>query len=461
MSTNGTIQLNYSPREWQEQCHKQRKRFTVLALHRRAGKTELAIMELLDKAMRCTAELGLFIYLAPFLKQAKAIAWARLKQKVEPLRLGNLIEISEVELAVRFPHNGATVRIFGADNPDAMRGVRLDGVVIDEVAWIKPEVWHDIIQPALSDRQGWAMFIGTPHGTNLFSELFHQAGSTAGWWAARWTVYETNALDPTEVERLRQGMPDASFAREYLCDFSVAGDDQLISLADVEEAARRAIGMQDLANAPRIVGVDPARFGDDRSVIAQRQGLQMLDPIVLRGIDNMTLAARVSSVIEDWQPDAVFIDSGAGAGVIDRLRQLGQVVIEVPFGGRAMRPNLFVNRRAEMWFELRDWILAGGAIPNIMTLKQELSTPTYWFDSAGRKALESKDEIKKRLQGGSSPDIADALALTFASPVGKRMTAEEEAVHAMRRQQHAEYDPIATMIAADRVGDYDPYRSRR
>lgn len=413
------VRLDFRPRSWQRECHAQRKRFTVLALHRRAGKTELAIMELLDAAMRCSKELGHFVYLAPFLKQAKANVWARLKLKLEPMRRRGsaCVVINEGELSVRFP-NGASVRIYGADNPDAMRGMRLDGVVLDEVAWMAPEVWTDVIQPALADRRGWALFIGTPAGINLFSELFYGAANKPDWHAARYTVHDTDALDPEEVRRISDPTvtPERTFAREFLCDFAAAGDDQLISLTDVETAARRVYVARDIQGAPRILGIDPARFGDDRSVVVRRQGLQMFDPIIFRQLDNMELAARIANIMEDWCPHAVFIDSGAGAGVIDRLRQLGHEVVEVPFGGKATASALFINRRTEMWWLMRDW-LASGAIPNDVTLKQELATPIYWFDNSGRKVLEAKDEIKKRLLGAGSPDIADALALTFAHPV--------------------------------------------
>ncbi|HCA51984.1 MAG TPA: terminase, partial [Mycobacterium sp.] len=139
--------MGYRPRPWQRECHARRRRFTVLALHRRAGKTELALRELVDKALRFTLELGLYFYVAPQLKQAKAIAWTRLKQIVAPLQLRGLAEVNESELSVRLRTNGAVVRVYGADNPDAMRGVRLDGVVLDEVAQMKPEVWDDILQP--------------------------------------------------------------------------------------------------------------------------------------------------------------------------------------------------------------------------------------------------------------------------------------------------------------------------
>jgi len=435
------IDLLYNPRPWQRQCHLSRRRFTVLALHRRAGKTELAIMELIDKAVRCKAELGFFVYVAPFLKQAKAIAWMRLKQKLLPLRSVAALEVNEADLSVTFAHNGATIRLFGGDNPDALRGVRLDGCVIDEVAQIRPEVWNDIIQPALSDRKGWAMFIGTPAGINLFSELFYRASSLPDWMAARYTVNDTDALDKDEVLRLKRDMPEQAFAREYLCDFSAAGDDQLISLADAESAAQRAYTDKDIDGAPKVLGVDPARFGDDRSVIIKRQGIQAFEPTVYRGIDNMELAARVANIIETWDPDAVFIDSGAGAGVIDRLRQLDYDIVEVPFGGKAIQSNLFVNRRTEMWWLIKEWIEQGGAIPNHVDLKQELSTPIYWYDAAGKRMLEAKDEIKKRLQGGGSPDIADALALTFAFPVRKKLP--RDIYDRVKKNKSEEYDPYA------------------
>ena len=124
--------LNFSPRPWQLECYSRRKRFTVLALHRRAGKTELALMRLLHAALKCRDELGFFVYAAPYLRQAKAIAWARLKQKLDPFIRTAAVEINEADLAVTFKHNKATIRLFGGDNPDALRGVRLDGCRSEE-----------------------------------------------------------------------------------------------------------------------------------------------------------------------------------------------------------------------------------------------------------------------------------------------------------------------------------------
>ena len=438
------VSLDYTAREWQRQCHINKKRFSVYALHRRSGKTELAIMELIDKAMKTNKELAMFVYVAPFLRQAKAIAWARLKQKIEPLRQRSAIEINEGELSIKFKHNGAIIRLFGGDNPDAMRGLRLDGIVMDEVAQLKNELWTDIVQPALSDRLGWSIFIGTPSGINLFSELYYKAMNEEDWTAARYTVFDTDSLHPNEVTRLKRDMSETSFAREYLCDFSAQGDDQLIALADTEDAAKRVYQADHVKLSPIVLGIDPARFGDDRSVVFRRQGRQAFKPVVYRGIDNMELATRVANLIEEHDPDAVFCDAGAGSGVIDRLRQLSYDVIEIPFGGKATKPDQYINRRSEMWWLMKQWVEEGGAIPNDIALKQELATPIYWYDNVGRRVLESKDQIKKRLQGAGSPDLADALALTFALPVAKK---QPEDIYIKRRKQAAQKT------------DYDPYKA--
>lgn len=436
-------------REWQRECavRSAGKRFVVLVLHRRAGKTEIALKKLLDAAGKNKLDLPMYAYVAPLLNQAKTIAWARLKQMVAPMIPHGGVIVNESELYVQFKHNGAVVRIFGADYPDRLRGVRLDGAVVDEVAQIKPDVWEEVIQPALADRKGWCWFIGTPKGINLFSQLYFaaQAGKP-DWFAARYTVYETDALPADEVERLKDSMSEMTFAREFLCDFSAAGDDQLLSLTDVESAARRQYKPDEFRLMPRIIGVDPARFGDDRSVIIRRQGLASFTPKVYRGLDNMELAGRVAGEIREWQPDAVFIDSGAGSGVIDRLRSLGFDVTEVNFGGKATDSGLYVNKRTEMWHLMAEWIRAGGSIPNDNTLKLELATPTYSYDPSNKIKLESKDDIRKRLPDAGSPDAADALALTFAFPVSPKSEYDRIAeAMGIRREPQRDYDPYAAL----------------
>ena len=417
------IQLAYKPRGWQEWCHRNLRRFNVWVLHRRAGKTELAIMQLVAAALNCEKELGAFAYIAPLLKQAKRIVWRRLKHRLRAMIQQGLVEVNESELTVTFTHNEAGISLYGADNPDALRGIYLDGVVLDEVAQMDPEVWDEVVRPTLADRRGWAIFIGTVKSVDLFYDVYMrgldlQDRGRKEWRVASWTCHETGAIDEDEIESMREEMSEAAFEREMLNNWDVQGDDQLISIIDVREAMARRYTRGDIEHAPRIMGIDPARFGNDRAVIVKRQGLQVFTPTIKQGVDNMKLARIASQQIRDWNPHAVFVDAGAGAGVIDRLRQLGHKnIIEVPFGGAADNDKLFNNHRTEMWWKMRDWIVSGGALPDDEKLRMELATPLYSYDKRERRVLESKEAIKKRLPKSGSPDIADAVAVTFSSVV--------------------------------------------
>lgn len=442
------ISLNYYPRPWQRTVHSSLKRFNVLALHRRAGKSMLGIMELIDRALKCDLELGNFIYLAPFKVQARTIAWEILKAKILPLSAAGLCDINEGALTIVFKHNKATIRLLGGDDPHALRGMRIDFIVLDEVAQIKPELWIEVIQPALADRMGGAILIGTPFGVNLFSDLYFSAAGKPDWYCARFTCYDTNALSSEEIERLKAVMSEVSFARELLCDFGAAGDDQLISLTDVELAVLRQYKPGEMDYASRILGVDVSRFGNDRSVAILRQGLQVFDPAIWRGLDNMDLAARIAEIINRSAVDATFIDVGGGAGVIDRLRQLGYDVFEVNFGGKPA-DGKYKNKRAEMWDKMAEGVVSGLAIPNITSLKLELCTPKYFYDATNRFCLESKDEIKKRMPEGASPDIADALCLTYASPVVKRSLFDKRASE--------DYNPYEKSTVKHIPKEHNPY----
>lgn len=411
------IVIPYQPRFPQDEIHRQLEshRFAVLVAHRRMGKTVLAVNHLIKRAIVDGKERGFYAYLAPFRIQAKAIAWAYLKHYTAPIPG---LKVNEGELSIVLP-NGVTIRIFGADNPDALRGLYFDGVVLDEVAQMKPEVWGEILRPALADRGGWAVFIGTPKGVNLFSQTYDKALELMGkgdpeWVSMLYSVEQTHVIHDKELEALRQEMSENEFRQEFLCDFNAAANDALISIDDVRAAAGRHYEEKDYAFAPRIMGVDVARFGDDASVIFKRQGLAAFEPIVVRKFDTQAVADRVAIEMVAFKPDAVFVDAGAGAGVIDRLHHLGMDVTEVPFGGQAVDPQHH-NRRMEMWWGVREWLRSGGAIPSSVQLQADLCAPTYGYTPAGKKILEPKEKIKERI--GRSPDLADALCLTFAAPV--------------------------------------------
>ena len=162
------IRLGYQARPAFVSLHTRKERFGCVVAHRRAGKTVAAIMDLIDAALRCTKPNPRFAYLAPYYAQAKDVVWSYVKQYA-----GSIpgVTINEGELRADFP-NGARLRLYGADNYDRMRGIYLDGVVLDEFADQPPQAWREVIRPALSDRQGWGLFIGTPKGRNAFYDVY-------------------------------------------------------------------------------------------------------------------------------------------------------------------------------------------------------------------------------------------------------------------------------------------------
>lgn len=413
--------IPYEPRFPQNIIHEdiESHRFSVLVLHRRCGKSVCAINHLIKKALQCKHNQPKYAYIAPYLKQAKLIAWDYLKYYTKDIPK---TEIHEGELYIKLI-NGARIYIFGADNPDALRGLYLDGVVLDEYGDIKPEVFNEIVRPALADRNGWALFLGTPKGQNHFYELYlnaekKMAEGDKDWYAAKYAVQDTNVIPPKELESLKSSLTESAFRQEFGCDFTSSSDNVLIPLDVVLKAIERKHGEFDFEDQPLVMSVDPARFGDDSSVILWRQGFKCYPPKVFRKIDNMQLVGHVSRLISELNPQTVFIDSGHGSGVIDRLRQLGHSVTEVHFGSLPFNDGKYLNKRAEMWDLMRLWLEKGGSIPNDVGLKSELTSVQYDFNSRNQLRLEAKDKVKDRI--GKSPDLADALALTFSYPVGQK-----------------------------------------
>lgn len=415
------IVIPYTPRPiWRDTIHPAltRYRFAVLVCHRRFGKTVGTVNEMLKKAIFNERKAPVYAYVAPYRNQAKRVAWEYLKYYTNPIPDRT---VNESELYVELPtrHNGspgARLYIIGADHPDALRGIYLDGVILDEYADIKPELWGGVIRPALADRQGWAVFIGTPKGQNQFYEMYRHAEKSADWYACLYRADETDVIPAEELADMKAQMTDMEIRQELLCDFTASASDVVIPIDLVSAAAERELTEKDVEGQPVILGVDVARFGDDRTVLCVRQGLLVKEVQTFTGLSTMDAADRVLVLLQKERPQGVFIDAGAmGAGVIDRLRQLGYAVSEVNFGGAALDTERYANIRAEMYFKCRDWLTAGGSIPQDTELKTELSTVEYRFNTTGRIILEPKDRVKERT--GKSPDLADALVLTFARPV--------------------------------------------
>lgn len=200
-----------------------------------------------------------------------------------------------------------------------------------------------------------------------------------------------------------------------LGEFPSGGINQLLSVEEVTAAMGRHLRDEDFSWAQKRVGIDVARFGDDRSVIFPRQGLASFAPTVMRGMRTTDIAARVMVAKRDWNWEMALVDDTGhwGHGVIDNLISMGAPATPVMFHARQTFDPRYFNRRAEMWMEMAEWVKRGGALPNVPELVAELTEPTYGFRE-GKLVLEDKEHVKARL--GRSPDLADALALTFAVP---------------------------------------------
>ena len=408
---SAVVDLGFRARPWQDTVFRRLKRNSVLIVHRRGGKTVLAILKLIDSALKCKKERGRYGYLAPELKQAKAVAWDYLKSYAAKVP-GT--KINESETWVEFT-NGARIRLYGADNPNSIRGLYFDGVVVDEVAQAKPELWDAILIPALSDRQGWVIFIGTPMGDDLLSRLYYNALDKPDWYASLLTINDTHAVPDDEVKKAQEAMSPKAFRREWLCDLTASRDDTLLTIDDVMASMKRDCPEKDYYWAEKRLGVDVARQGDDKTVIFKRQGLVAFQPAVLMNARSTEVAGAVMNISTNWGADRVFVDGtgGYGAGVLDNLYAQRYTPIDVQFGGRA-DDSRFLNKRAEIWFRMAEWVKRGGCLPESQELRAELTSVSYWHNQAGKLQLEAKEDVKERL--GFSVDRADALACTFATP---------------------------------------------
>ena len=199
--------------------HERSERWVCLVAHRRAGKTVAAVNELIKGAIECDKIRPQLAYIAPFRDQGKKVAWEYLKHYSEPLWAA---QPNESELTVKLLGD-ARISVYGADNPDALRGIYLDGAFLDEFGDFRPSVWGNVIRPALSDRAGWAVFGGTPKGRNEFWTVRERARQNpAEWLLVELRASESGILPPAELDEVRKQLTPEQYAQEFECDFSAA-----------------------------------------------------------------------------------------------------------------------------------------------------------------------------------------------------------------------------------------------
>jgi len=212
------IVIPYAPREQQTAIHNaiDASRFTVVVAHRRMGKTVSAINHLIKAAIECDKPNPRFAYIAPTYGQAKRVAWDYLQEYTRPL--GATYNVSEL----RADFWGRRISLYGSDNPDSLRGQYFDGVVIDEVGDQNPKIWNEIVRPALADRLGWALFIGTPKGNNHFYELRNRAADEPDWKLLEFRASETGVLPAEELKAALKEMGQDKYDQEFECSFNAA-----------------------------------------------------------------------------------------------------------------------------------------------------------------------------------------------------------------------------------------------
>jgi hypothetical protein len=372
--------------------------------------------------------------------QLKSVTWGELGKWLTLAINGHWFEINSMRLSpaawlaqavkrdlkIDDTYWYAEAKLWKEENPDAYAGVHNPlglALFFDEASGIPSSIWRvsdGYFTEPVASRYQFA-FSNPRRNTGSFFECFHKDRN----------YWRTRQIDSRTVEGTDQGVyakiieqygEDSDAARvEVMGRFPRQGDQQFISRDVVAAARERKVEFD--AGAPLLMGVDVARFGDDQSVIAWRQGRDASDHVPpwvsYKGMDTNQLSLRVAEMAEKYRPDMIFVDGGGvGGGVVDRLKAMRFRVCEVQFGSRAEDSDAYANKRTEIWARMREWLLVG-SIPGLAGLDDDLLGPEYSLrEPASTMVLESKESMKKR--GLASPDYADALANTFAMTIARK-----------------------------------------
>jgi hypothetical protein len=329
------------------------------------------------------------------------------------------VKSDRIELAAAPAESFVSARTSRAETPEALQGVHSDKVLLiaDEASGI-PEGVFEAAGGSMSGHSACTILLGNPtRGSGFFFDTHHRLKDR--WWTRKVSCLDSPRVseDYVEAAKSRYGEESNAFRVRVLGEFPLKDDDTVIPLELVEGAMNR-----DVAGSPTaqiVWGLDVARFGSDSSALAKRQGNVVSEIRTWRGLDLMQTCGVVKAEWDALQatqrPAEILVDSiGLGAGVCDRLRELGLPARGVNVSESPSMANTYMNLRAELWFKLKAWLEARDCkIPKDEGLFGELVSPRYGFGSSGKMKVESKDDMKRR--GLPSPDRADALCLTMAT----------------------------------------------
>lgn len=332
------------------------------------------------------------------------------------------------------------------NNTEAFAGLHNAGssavVIFDEASGIPDKIW-EVAEGSQTDGEPFWFAFGNPtQNSGRFYECWNK-------FRKRWKgiTVDSREVRISNKELIQEWADDYGddsdfFKVRVLGEFPSAGDKQFISTGKVVQAMERT----NEGDTPVIIGVDIARYGDDETVIVVREGRKIDKSLIFRykGADLMQTVGNITEKIEKYNPEAVFVDDGGlGGGVVDRLKQLGYNVYGINFANRANDEQKYGNKRAEMWGNMKEWVEIGD-LPNSDDIRADLTAPEYKFDAKNRLLLESKDDMKKR--GLRSPDIGDAIALTFAMKVASRDINKANMRRRMRTFADSDYDIFGGVV---------------
>ena len=342
------------------------------------------------------------------------------KELPEPLQQLLEVKAERIELKSSPTESFISARTSRAEQPEALQGIHADNVMLiaDEASGV-PEQVFEAAAGSMSGHNAVTILLGNPvRSSGFFYDTHNRLANE--WWTRKVSCIDSPRVSTAYVSEMaiRYGEESNAYRIRVLGEFPRSDDDTVIPMELLELAIQRDVAPSKFA--PLVWGLDVARFGSDSSALCKRQGNAVTEPIrVWRNLDLMQLTGAVvaewEALEEPLRPQEILVDSiGLGAGVVDRLRELnlparGVNVSESPAMGLTYR-----NLRAELWHKTKAWLEKRDCrLPRDERLISELATVRYSFTSSGKIQIESKDDIRKR--GLASPDLADALVLTFAS----------------------------------------------
>lgn len=379
--------------------------------------------------------------------QLRDVLWSEIAKwhRELPKFLKDMVEVSAERVFVKAdPESSfAVARTARPERPEALQGFHAATLafVIEEASGID-DVIFETAGGSLSSDNSWVFLFGNPTRTSgYFHRAFHE--NRAAWRTYHISCHDSSRVAPTYARDMAQeyGLDSNVYRVRVLGEFPLTEDDSVMSLGLVEAAIDREVQPIDVST---VWGLDVARFGDDTTCLAKRRGNIVLEPLIeWKKVDLMQTTGRVyreySETPIEKRPAAINVDViGLGAGVVDRLRELGLPVRGINVGeSPAIDPARYMRLRDELWFRCRDWFdTRAVSMPKDQALIGELVSPKYKIESSGKIKVESKDDMKKR--GVKSPNRADALCLTFAG-------GGEIAVEYRRQTAVADYDPFMTV----------------